>query len=815
MASTNSVPTKAAMHAIRGLLFTTSCSVVLLAEERRRRIKIARNALENARKIHTAKSHRSAVALGGEAIGSWEYRLNEDQEIVKIPHRRRRQSIGHAEGRTLKGRASEAGLSTPTRSDLEPMLRAASEALLQEALGLGSLSLLHSPSTRPKQHDTRDTPISRHTTITPLTDKSTESTPGQKAADLQAKLQALAIDLGRDTEASPNPKAAAVDTIKNARLYLLATSDAKDVSVNPDLDDGLAILSQLVSSLYSQEIHQDASEDKFELALGVLQRLASSSVPRVTADVQLRPMCLALLQHAAARKPERLEAIFDSIAKVFKQINIFYPFMSWLRAGNYSESIESLLAFLSRPHSASEWSCGQFITRYFEREFSHGRSYTEMKELYHSIDSAGYFSKFSISPKYECKLRAFAILRAVEAGDDVFAATEIERLRELFPEYLEDSLALQAAIVLQLARSSQWLNASAMIHRLAATHGATSKGFRKMLSRTTDVVAERRSPEELEAWLQDTVISFGLHVNRRWGGQASHGGIAGAETDAFTDLKKLVDEEKWDELCETYSKMWEQGQITSSKCLGLGIIGHLRADEGRTARAAALADAAVAKGQDVTFAVTPLQLAQIEEGADVEELIATSLNHGVHIDDCVYNKASRRLSKLGRWQAAINVCETAARENGNGDVLYNETNFSNLIYAYSGSMRYEPLSSVLDIFTADSASWHGSPICKESIKFAMKAVAMRVVTAESVPESKRHREALDKLDAALRHVQICRRQHASQKSNVKAKVRLTTPSNATQSPSYGLFQDGNIKATPEGDCWTWSSVQRELRAEQG
>ncbi|KAJ0354797.1 hypothetical protein COL154_002178 [Colletotrichum chrysophilum] len=51
------VPSKAALHALRGLLFGTSCSLVLVAEERRQRIKIARSAVENGRKLKSLKRY--------------------------------------------------------------------------------------------------------------------------------------------------------------------------------------------------------------------------------------------------------------------------------------------------------------------------------------------------------------------------------------------------------------------------------------------------------------------------------------------------------------------------------------------------------------------------------------------------------------------------------------------------------------------------------------------------------------------------------------------------------------------------------------
>ncbi|KAK0391291.1 hypothetical protein NLU13_0792 [Sarocladium strictum] len=80
MGSNNPVPSRAAIHALRGLVFGTSCSVVLIAEERRRRLKTVRAAAENARKIHAAKTHRALSTSDG--LSAWEARLLHRNEEV-------------------------------------------------------------------------------------------------------------------------------------------------------------------------------------------------------------------------------------------------------------------------------------------------------------------------------------------------------------------------------------------------------------------------------------------------------------------------------------------------------------------------------------------------------------------------------------------------------------------------------------------------------------------------------------------------------------------------------------------------------------
>ena len=62
MSSQLPVPSKAALTALRGLVVGTSCTLVLVTEDRRRRINAARSAISNAEKIKSAKQYNSAGA---------------------------------------------------------------------------------------------------------------------------------------------------------------------------------------------------------------------------------------------------------------------------------------------------------------------------------------------------------------------------------------------------------------------------------------------------------------------------------------------------------------------------------------------------------------------------------------------------------------------------------------------------------------------------------------------------------------------------------------------------------------------------------
>src|SRR6266699_541061 len=66
-------PSKAAIRALRGLVFGTTCTLALVTEDRRLRINAARSAVRNADKLKSAKRYHAggtalAVALEGEVF---------------------------------------------------------------------------------------------------------------------------------------------------------------------------------------------------------------------------------------------------------------------------------------------------------------------------------------------------------------------------------------------------------------------------------------------------------------------------------------------------------------------------------------------------------------------------------------------------------------------------------------------------------------------------------------------------------------------------------------------------------------------------
>ncbi|WQF80203.1 hypothetical protein CDEST_05217 [Colletotrichum destructivum] len=123
MSSPAPVPSKAAIHALRGLLFGTSCSLVLLAEERRQRIKLARSAVENGRRLKSLKRYSTSGAAALEAL---QEEVATDTNFIGWSTRPRSHFSSHEQGRlsfdssylhNANDAASDAPRPTRTASD--------------------------------------------------------------------------------------------------------------------------------------------------------------------------------------------------------------------------------------------------------------------------------------------------------------------------------------------------------------------------------------------------------------------------------------------------------------------------------------------------------------------------------------------------------------------------------------------------------------------------------------------------------------------------------------------------------------------------
>ncbi|KKO99361.1 hypothetical protein THAR02_08546 [Trichoderma harzianum] len=869
MASTPPVPSKAALNALRGVLLTTSCSVVFLAEERRRRLKIARAAIDNARKLHTVKSSRGAVALSE----SWEDRLADlGDEVLSLPsasrpknsYRRRRRS--NSSIALLSGGGVDANrFASDHRENASRIAAPGTEQnAAQEAqkanFGLDTARLIL-PLADIRQLDVSFKSLAASAIpALPLSSREEDLRKIEKDADTRVK-----VSLHRSTLRSLDSKISSAsfhellqpDSSVPARLSL-SNMPTQDSTTQSRHIGKIAKLEQVLQDLeMGQSTHASTSE-MVDLALTQLQSLSASRPTTPTLSSLVKSNGFRLLKITIESEPTKTDTVLTALLPKFKDpVQILSPLTKWLWEKKDKKGLERLLQLLSDRKQARFWMHGMTLYRVLSGLDEVMGSFKDIKHLYRLLQSAGLYQGIVVPPNIEYKIRRLMVSKALKAGDDAFAQEEMKSLYEMDPDAVKSDIKLQSRLIVREAALGHWESVRNGIEALESADGTKSNDLRYMISKITDVFVQTCSSEGLEALLRRFVRSYRIPLRSRWvnlvldrhasrhdldsmfswlqfchdagfqmddtfmqrfysgcrkywsfsdktitnlhqnlqelspaiskvsPSKADGKGSSDlslpllephrwlSEVDAFECMEWLSARNEWERVCEAYNRLQSSELKPSVRCLRLAVIGHIKRQDGSIDEAASLIDEARGKGLNVTEALTPLLLARLEKGDDAGELIKHALRRGARIHDSVYNKAAQILSANGDLRGAATMCEVAARENGNGELLYSEYNFSNLVFAYTGSASYNALKSILSNFTSEVQWWRGSRACKESIKLAMKTTAMRAVVHPK--EKNDHKDALFKLDEALIHVKKCRSTRDDRRAVTEAFIRVIRP----------------------------------------
>ncbi|PTB79670.1 hypothetical protein M440DRAFT_1461133 [Trichoderma longibrachiatum ATCC 18648] len=822
MASTPPVPSKAALNALRGVLLTTSCSVAFLAEERRRRLKIARAAIDNARKLHTVKSNRGAVALSE----SWDDRLADlGGDVLSLPAGSRPRSSFR------RRRRGDASTLLANESGLDANGGASSDQL--EAQRGGSAGV--------EQRDGEGAQISNFgldavKLILPLADSRL---PDLSIMSLAASTLPIFPHNTKETGAHK-------------------VGNGVESRVKVTEMDKVARLEQLVKELEMSQSSRTLTAEMVDAAVAELENISTSKPTTPGVSSLVKSSGLRLLRLTVNSDTTKTINVLAALFPHFKDsLQLLSPLTKWLWEKKDKKEFERLLQFLSDTKQSRFWMQGMTIYRVLSGFDEVLGSFKDVKHLYRLLQSAGLYQAIAVPSNIEYKIRRLMVSKALKAGDDAFAQEEMGHLLNLDADAARADVKLQSRLIVREAALGHWEAVRKSIEALEDAGNAKPSDLRYMIGKITDVFVQTCSSEGLEALLRRFVRSYNIPLRSRWvnlvldqyasrhdldsmfswlqfcrdagfkmddsfvqrfyagcrkywsfsnkhitnlhqtlrelapaASKLTPSKFAGkvlndappasldsdrwvSEADAFECMEWLSAQNDWDRVCEAYSRLLSSGMNISVRCLRLAVLGHLKRPNGSIDAAAALIDDARGRGYDVTEALTPLLLARLENGDDAGELIKQALRRGSRVHDSVYNKAAQMLSAKGDLHGAATMCEVAARENGNGELLYSEYNFSNLVFAYTGSASYGALKSILAKFTSEVQWWRGSRACKESIKLAMKTTAMRAVV--DARDKNDHRDALFKLDEALIHVKKCRSTREDRRAVTEAFIRVVRP----------------------------------------
>lgn len=852
MASKHPVPSRAALNALRGVILTTSCSVILLAEERRRRLQIARAAIENARKLHVVQSNRGPIALA-ETNASWEGRFAEvDQEVLSMASLPRPRTSTRRRGRShLIGSQNENESHNNDNGRTQSLSRANAENtatefnssadLLNRGLDMVDLEKLRLASLKPRINNVLEWKAPR-----PAAQRNPSMpSPSTEARTADANTTShLVEEPSLETDVYEpildNPEAQDADSVEVAQVYLEKASQGR-LNARPFYDDATLALEQLLKDLETSCFSGATSLERIDLAVKIFQRIAAYGPPLPRVARPLRSQGIRLLQIISTACPDRLAATLTTLLPLNKDpLKFLTPLITFAQDGGNRRAVRDCLVFLSQNAKSCSWARGMLICRLLTRHARIHADFDQTKRLYRVLQDAGLFEEVSIPQSTLYKIRRSMVILALEHGDDSFADVELGLLNKLDVAACKSDIRLQTRVIARNAAKAKWADVFSDIEVLGQKSNVQCVDFQRMLTRATEIFAQNHNARELEMVLRKFATDYQLKLKNRWiytvfdyyasrrqvepafswlqfcsnnglqmdsacnerffatcrkfwgfSGKTIHSlearlrdldcvrqrpgatakiTPAGDNGDLSRQMRSMASNEEWERVAEVYETAVAAGRDIPAECFRFVVLAHTKGPNPDMERASKLIQSNYEEGHDVTEALTPLLLAKLKRGDDPCTLINNALRMGVRLHDSAYNKAAQALSAIGNHQAAAEMCEIAARENGGGQLLYNEYNFANLVFAYTGSASYKALQSLLSTFTSDVQWWHGSRTCKETIKLAMKTTAMRSVAHEK--NSAPHRQALDRLDNALIHVKMCRSTRGDRQTVSEAYVRL-------------------------------------------
>ncbi|KAG6034835.1 hypothetical protein E4U19_005423 [Claviceps sp. Clav32 group G5] len=795
------VPSRAALNALRGLLLTTSCSLILLSEERRRRMQIALTAIENAKKLQLVansfrESRRTIARTRGSASGNESDLFAEidDDALSKISITRVKRSSRRRDRTHIRGGIDEA-------TDI----REYSSRLLQ-------------PISRNKSHHEPIQPAEIAEPIGPMS----------RATHFIGNLDILSFNkmkstwlrfnrpLGSDWKAPR--RGTRFHSTHAAHLPLSDTdiTEARERSI-PKTD---------YSSLASRHHFRQLTADLERLLTGLEARIAKNEekvcnkdlgpakdlVEEISSFEHLPAAAMELVQFQGTRLfriathscPADIVATLSSLLPLKEDaMEILAPCALDLRNSAHRENLREVLIFLSNNNPLCPWASGRLIHRLLSWLSKSQRGFASIKQLYLGLQECGLFRDIEIPKEIEIEIRQLMVELALKTDETEFTNTELRMLEEGLGAVLSDVRLLRDLIPWKVY-GGKWNEVWSHIQvlRQSIEHSEEAQSvenkslYQKILGDATDnFVAQCRDHEEVEAFIRKAVTGFRLErIRPQWffavlDGHARRRGADSAGSwlhfcydhkllvDAMFDrlflarcrkslwfcdrsIRRLYDRLLARRLCRTQDLATTQPadpdhlEKFPAVALRNTVSEQLEGENVDTERVKRLISAAHKRGRDVSRALTPLLISLFRQGVDPNIWIDTCLESGIRLQDGTYNAAAQALSARRKYSTAIKMCEIAARENGNGQLLYSEYNFSNLVFAYTGSARFKELQSLLSEFTSEMIWWHGSKICKETIKLAKKKAASRIV--KQPEQSQFHRQAFEQLQVALEHVKQCR-----------------------------------------------------------
>lgn len=797
MASSSTALSKTAINTLRGVLFTTSFSVVLLAEERRRRIKIARAAVDNARKIHAAKANRgaeAAVAIEPFDLEAHLAKLEPESFVThsrapRNPHRReKRKEVDNASASS----ASSAAVTAPGSRANEPV--APPRNIQNELIPFVHIAEVMAAGRRSNDH--------------PVAKRATTSRRSQKEPVIVSHIAGIMAAAQTSSEAPPTTHTVTSSSLSmqnNATFashsleyehLRVAPRDRKEASA--EYNDAVAALIEAVQALPKNPNKDNEQSHTFTTAVAALRGVGTYNGTRRSFREILKDVVVNLLKYSVDLTADEMRAVLKASLFLKRSIiTILTQFLAWMDKNRPDDAIEvsrNIISFFTQPEQALVWKDGQLVQELIKVQSAHCTKLA-IKE-YNMLKSAGLFADLKM-PGQEYDIRREAVIAACAAKETHFINDEMDALRQLKGDEVETDFALQAALMTQQVALGACDTVFDSLRDLERCTESSSTEFQGHLHRFTDLFAKAHGVEELGRWLKYAVETYDMKLRTEWAftvlnGYAYYHDIEGMmlwlefclghglkvdlnfvtewkntcrghlrfskdnvqklwtrlakvmllpqtdghgyrtkqrKGDLSRRMAELTESRHWDKACLVFEAALSKSRDICESSFELALESHMQANRGNAEPALRLLERARGHGRDTTLALHKFLSKEIEsrQSSDVKGLLYQTVDCGSDIPADIFTLAVQKVVERDLY-AAHDILQLGVKQLGHGKLAYNGYCFAKLLYIYIATHRYDAAQRLVSEFVSDRPFWHGTRLCKESIKFGIRELTKRAAT---------------------------------------------------------------------------------------
>ncbi|KAM3510897.1 hypothetical protein MY11210_005435 [Beauveria gryllotalpidicola] len=799
MASSSTALSKTAINTLRGVLFTTSFSIVLLAEERRRRIKIARAAVDNARQIHAAKVKRGAATTAIIEPFDLDAHLArlEGESFVTQSHTTRK-PYGRERRKGIEDSSvSYTTVATPESRATEPV--APPRNIQDETISLVRIAGAMAAGKRPSD-------ISTVKRATESRNKQKEHATVGNMTEIVGRMPSQALATTQlVTVPSLSAQNNAVLPRKSLEYEHLRVTPRDSNEASAEYNEAVAVLIEAVQALPQQPNTINEQSHIFNTAVEALQGVETHGETRRSFREILKDIVVNLLKYSVDMTADEMRAVLKASLFLKRSlVTILARFLAWMDNYRPEDAIQVsqiIIAFFTQAEQALVWKDGQLVQELIRVQSTHCtklaiKGYTNLK-------SAGLFAEMK-TPEQEYGIRREAVIAACVAGQTRFIDDEMIMLRQLKGDDVEADFGLQAALMARQVSLGACDTLFDSLRDLENCKKPSSMEFQGHLHHLTDLFAKAHNAQQLGQWLKYAVKTYGMalqpdrvfsvlneyayyhdiegmmvwmefclghglkvdcnfitewkktcrghlrfskdYMQMLWERLAKVMLLPQLEGDACqvkqrqgdlsTHLAELTKNKLWDKACLVFEAALSKSREICDFSLQLALEAQVRASQGNAEAALRLLQRVRGYGRDTTIAQHRFLGKEIgrRPSGDIKTLLLQAVECGCNVPADIYTLAVKKVVEKDLY-AAYEILQLGVRQLGHGKLAFNGHCFAKLLFIHIATHQYDAAQQLVAEFISNRPFWHGTKLCKESIKFGIRELTKRVTTRRDAGES--------------------------------------------------------------------------------